>query len=65
MGVVWNQEVDRDWIYFKCAGESLNYLKLSRNLDFEDAATEGSNRSEEHVIGAGGKRIPITKWQKV
>lgn len=57
--------MDRDWIDFKCVGEILNYLRLSRNPDFEDAATEGSNGSGEHVIGAGKKSIPITKWQKV
>lgn len=63
--MVWNQAVDRDWIDFKCVGEILNYLRLNGNPDFEDAATEGSNGSGEHVIGAGKKSIPITKWQKV
>lgn len=44
--------------------KSLN-RQVSRNVDFEETASEGSKGSKEIIIGNWGKRILAMEWQKV
>lgn len=51
---LWNQAVSGDWKDFEEHDrESLNCLEqtVSGNMDFKDAAPEGSKGSKEHIIG--------------
>lgn len=64
MGVALKWGVSKSWKDLEQHGRKSLNRQVSRNLDFEDTASEGSKGSKEIFTGNWGKMILAMEWQK-